>query len=90
MTNPSFLAYLRVLDETVEDEVSKITADIAMVDSQINKATAPLVARKTQLQKLLAVKQKLAQNAASQHKPTIQQATPAAPAPVVGNAPPAV
>lgn len=90
MTNPSFLAYLRVLDETVEDEVSKLTTDIAMVDSQINKATAPLLARKNQLQKLLAVKQKMAQNSAAQQKTAPPQVAPATPAPVVGNAPPTV
>lgn len=57
----SFKSYLSMVVEDVQQDIAKITSDIAMIDTQINQRTQPLLTRKAALQKMLALKQKQAQ-----------------------------
>lgn len=57
----TFKQFLGTINEDFEQEIQKLTSDIAMVDTQITQRTQPLMARKQQLQKMLAIKQKQAQ-----------------------------
>lgn len=74
----TFKQYLECgdLKEDAAQEVSKLSSDLAMLDAQIAQRTQPLIARKNQLQKQLAVKRKQADVEA---KRTPQQAQPNTP-----------
>lgn len=61
MATLSFKQFLSIIDEDVQQDVNKLMADISMLDTQIAQRTQPLVTRKLQLQKMLAIKQKQAQ-----------------------------
>lgn len=72
----TFNDFLRILDEDrideeLEDEVSKLMADISMLDATIATRTNPLMQQKQRLQKMLAVKQKqlIHQNKAKEAQP---------------------
>lgn len=70
----TFSQYLatEIVTEDVNQEIARITAEIALVDNQINQRTQPLLQRKAQLQKLLATKQSQQQTndgAAQRNKP---------------------
>lgn len=54
----SFKQFLEVVNEDLDGDINKLMSDISMVDAQINQRTQPLIARKNQLTKMLAIKQK--------------------------------
>lgn len=58
MKELTFKTFLRILDEDVNSDISKLQADISMLDTEITKRTQPLMLQKQRLQKLLAVKQR--------------------------------
>lgn len=76
------------MTEDTTQDVNKLMSDISLIDTQINQRTQPLLARKTQLQKMLAIKQKMqqaeqkkngdmqAQNGQPQAQPSNQTTTP--------------
>lgn len=80
MKNLTFKHFLHVLDEGTDEDISKLQADISLIDTTINQRTLPLVQRKNQLQKLLMQKQK--QRGAETKRPT----TPDPNAPADSNA----
>lgn len=57
MSHLTFKDYLTIVNEDTSADVVKLQADIGAIDAQINQRTQPLVQRKTQLQKLLMIKQ---------------------------------
>ena len=62
MANLTFKQFLStIVVEDVQADIAKLTTDISMIDAQINQRTTPLLQRKMQLQKMLALKQKQAQ-----------------------------
>lgn len=67
-----FSQFLGMVNEDVSQELERLQADIAAIDAQIAQRTQPLVNRKAQLQKMLAVKQKQA-DATAQRQPQGQQ-----------------
>jgi uncharacterized protein YecT (DUF1311 family) len=73
MSPLSFKQYLGVLSEDTAQDIQKITNDISMLDAQLNQRTQPLIARKTQLQKMLAIKQQ--QKAVEDKRTNSQQPT---------------
>lgn len=70
MKELTFKTFLRILDEDVNSDISKLQADISMLDTEITKRTQPLLLQKQRLQKLLAVKQR------QQQAETKKQGTP--------------
>lgn len=56
--NLSFKQFLCKLDEDLQQDIDKLMADISMVDTQISQRTQPLLARKNQMMKMLAIKQR--------------------------------
>lgn len=67
MTPLTFKDYLStIVAEDAQQDIAKLMSDISMIDTQINQRTGPLVARKTALQKMLALKQRQAQAEAKQ------------------------
>ena len=71
----SFKHFL-TLTEDLAGDVTKLTADIAAIDAQINQRVAPLMQRKQALQKLLAQKQQAAGNQQQQQpQPGVAQTT---------------
>jgi len=55
MSTLTFKRYLSIVTEDVTQDIAKLSADISTIDAQIGQRTKPLIDRKTQLQKLLAV-----------------------------------
>lgn len=72
MASLSFKQFLSIMDEDIQQDVNKLMADISMIDTQISQRTQPLAARKAQLQKLLAIKQKQAMAQQSRDSKTSQ------------------
>jgi hypothetical protein len=72
MASLSFKQFLSIVQEDAQQDVNKLMADISLIDTQINQRTAPLITRKAQLQKLLALKQKQAQAQQAQDAKTSQ------------------
>lgn len=58
MQNLTFKQYVSIVNEDIDQEVQKLQSDISMIDASIQARTAPLIQRKNQLQKLLAIKTK--------------------------------
>lgn len=58
MKTITFKQFVHTINEGTAEDISKLQADISMIDTTIAQRTAPLNARKTQLQKLLMQKQK--------------------------------
>ena len=54
----TFKSFLSIIEEDLGGDISKLQADISMLDTEITKRTQPLLLKKAQLQKMLAVKQK--------------------------------
>lgn len=53
----SFSEFLTLqLDEDVAQDIDKLNSEISTIDTQMNQRVAPLLQRKTQLQKMLAQK----------------------------------
>lgn len=61
MSTLTFKQYLSVIEEDAAQDIAKLSADISTIDAQIGQRTKPLLDRKAQLQKLLAIKQKQSQ-----------------------------
>ncbi len=57
----SFKEYMSTINEDAAQEVVKLQSDIAMIDTTIQQRTAPLLRRKEQLSKQLAIVSKQAQ-----------------------------
>jgi hypothetical protein len=88
MSTLSFKQYLSIMTEDTQQDVNKLMSDISLIDTQVNQRTQPLLLRKAQLQKLLAIKQKMAQaeekknggmqapNGQQQGQPSNQTTTP--------------
>lgn len=74
MSTLSFKQYLSIMNEDTQQDVNKLMSDISLIDTQINQRTQPLLQRKAQLQKMLAIKQKMAQGEAKKNGGTEMQA----------------
>lgn len=71
LTFKQYLAERSELSEDAAQEVSKLSSDLAMIDAQIAQRTQPLIARKNQIQKQLAVKRKQA-DVEAKRNPSLQ------------------
>lgn len=56
--NLSFGQFLDYIEEDLGGDITKLQADISMLDTEISKRTQPLMLQKQRLQKMLAIKQK--------------------------------
>lgn len=73
MKDLNFKTFLRILDEDLGGDITKLQADISMLDTEISKRTQPLMLQKQRLQKLLAVKQKQQQSELKKQGPEKDQ-----------------
>lgn len=76
MKDLTFKTFLRILDEDLGGDITKLQADISMLDTEISKRTQPLMLQKQRLQRLLAVKQKQQQAEVKKQGPTNDQQQP--------------
>ena len=58
----SFLEFLGIVNEDAASDVVQLQTKIGAIDAMINQRTQPLLQQKTQLQKMLAIKQKQQQD----------------------------
>jgi len=54
----TFKTFLRIVEQDLGGDIAKLQADLSMIDTEMAKRTQPLLQKKVQLQKQLAVKQK--------------------------------
>jgi hypothetical protein len=61
------------MNEDLNGDIAKLRADISMIDSTIATRTNPLMQQKVRLQKMLAMKEKQAQDEAKKNPQQQQQ-----------------
>lgn len=74
MKSLNFKTFLQIIDEDLGGDIAKLQADLSNIDVQITQKTAPLIAQKQRLEKLLFQKRKEQQNAVKRENPAARSA----------------
>ena len=77
MNRLTFASYMSIVNEDIQPEIDKLRADLAMVDASIEQRTRPLLQRKEQINKMLAIKLKQQQAELARAPTADQQRSPA-------------